>query len=227
MDQSTSPYWFLDSGGKFIVQEGVGTTIQGSLPKGDRWYSAYARSNPLDTDDGTHPQNIFRLVSKQTWGNVGEEVWFRIAADNFSDSPNRNQSNGLLLMSRYCDPDNLYYAGVRVDGTTVIKKKYAGIYYTMAQDPFFAGTYDARKNPNLLPHETWLGLRSTTETRSDGSVLVRLYVKRSENSAWELAASAQDRGQFDSTPPIIENGVIGIRTDFMDVEFKNIRVEAL
>jgi len=225
--ESTSPYWFLDSGGRLIINNGIGTTIRGPLPAGDRWHDTYARSNPRDTDDGTHPQNIFRLVSIYEWENVSEEVWFRIAGDNFSASPNRNQSNGLFLMSRYCDSDNLYYAGIRVDGTAVIKKKYAGIYYTVAQTPLFSGSYNARENPNLLPHESWLALKSVTETGVDGTVFVRLYMKASEESPWKLVASAADHGEWGGTPPILRDGQVGIRTDFMDVQFKNIRIEAL
>ena len=39
-----------------------------------------------------------------------------VEADHFSTSPNRNSSNGVLLMSRYSDSgDTLYYAGMRVD----------------------------------------------------------------------------------------------------------------
>lgn len=225
--ESTSPYWYLNSGGRLLIDRGIGATIQGSVSWGDRWHDAYARTNPLDTDGGAHPQNIFRLVTKRTWSDVSEEVWFRITADNFSSSPNRNQSNGLLLMSRYVDHDNLYYAGIRVDGTAVIKKKYAGVYYTMVQVPFFAGAYSEAAQANLLPHGAWLGLRAITETGASGAVAVRFYYRPAGAARWTLAAFATDRGQFGGTPPITERGAAGVRTDFMDVEFKDIRIEEL
>ncbi|HWP61398.1 MAG TPA: hypothetical protein VN495_02245, partial [Candidatus Paceibacterota bacterium] len=99
MQQSTSPYWWLNSGGEFIITNGVGETMQGVAPLLNKWRVAYALSNPVDTDNGTHPQNLFRLVSKGQWENLSAEAHFYIVADNLSSSSNRNQSNGLLLMS--------------------------------------------------------------------------------------------------------------------------------
>jgi hypothetical protein len=138
---SSSPYWWLTSGGKLVIEEFVGKTNHGDLPITDPWRVLYAASNPLDTDNGRHPQNIFRLATKRTGTDVRVETLFKIERDNFSDSSNRNATNGLLLMSRYVDYNNLYYAGVRVDGAAVIKKKYNGRYYTLAYEKIFPGTY--------------------------------------------------------------------------------------
>jgi hypothetical protein len=224
--QSTSPYWFLDSGGKLFTGNGVGETIQGPLASDDKWRLAYAASNPVDTDNGYHPQNIFRLVSKNTWDDADVSAQFFIAADNFSASPNRNESNGLLLMSRYQDHNTLYYAGIRVDGTAVIKKKYQGTYYTLAQTPVFAGVYNHDSNPNLLPHNTWIALRSVIITNEDNSVSITLYMNQSPSTSnnWIPLLSARDDGSYGNTPPITNPGSIGIRTDFMDVDFQNLHV---
>jgi hypothetical protein len=125
---SSSPYFWVNSGGKLIVTDaGYGETIQGDLSPQDPWFTQYANSNAEDTDRGAHPQNVFRLVTQSTWENVTASVDFYIVKDELSASANRNESNGLLLMSRYNDAgETLYYAGVRVDGTAVIKKKYKG-----------------------------------------------------------------------------------------------------
>ena len=218
--QSASPYWWLNSGGELFPEDGYSTTIQGDLPKSDRWYEDYSQSDQTDTDGGAHPQNLFRLVSRSTWKNVRIETSFYIVNDNLSDSDQRYESNGLLLMSRYAkDGQTLYYAGVRVDGTAVIKKKFHGDYYTMAQTQVFPGSYDRTDNPNLLPHDTWIYLRSETVTNADDSVNVRLYMQ--ENNEWVLLLEARDDGgaTLDHSAPITSSGFVGIRTDFMDVKF--------
>ncbi len=228
MGETTSPYWWLNSGGYFDLTAGVGMTNQGALPSSDPWYKAYKAANSLDTDGGTHPQNLFRLVTRSTWGNVREEAHFYIVRDNFSASPNQNASNGLLLMSRYQDSgQTLYYAGIRVDGTAVIKKKYKGTYYTMAQTPVFAGTYtQPSDDKNLLPHAQWIGLRSETRTNADGTVTVTLYMQRA-GGAWKQLLQATDTGKNFGTTPITASGYAGIRTDFMDVKFDSFKLEAL
>src|SRR3990172_10201649 len=139
MSDSVSPYWWLSSGAYLHVGSGVGSTIQGTLPSNDYWRRYYAQTSATDTDNGYRPQNLFRLVTRSRWQNFRQQIYFRIRRDNLSASPNRNASNGLLLMSRYLDQNNLYYAGIRVDGAAVIKKKYLGKYYTMAYARMFTG----------------------------------------------------------------------------------------
>lgn len=224
-DESTSPYWWLDSGGRLVLEDGRGKTLSGSLPALDRWRVRYALSSAGDTANGAQPQNLFRLLTRSDWENVRAEMSFRIRADNFLDSPNRNESNGLFLMSRYEDGDNLYYAGIRVDGTAVIKKKYKGAYYTLAQEKVFDGNYSRGAQVNLLPHDEWITLRSETETISEMAVTIKLFLKREDADDWQLLISATDRGDNDSTPPISGAHPLGIRTDFMEVEFDDFRAE--
>lgn len=228
INESWSPYWWINSGGKMIIENGVGETIQGSLPPLDPWRIVYLADNPIDTDNGFHPQNIFRLLTRQTWNNIRVETSFFVAGDNFSSSTNRNASNGLLLMSRYqLGGQTLYYAGIRVDGLAVIKKKYTGTYFTMAQKQIFPGSYPAyQTTANLLPHNEWIKLKSETVTDTSGVVTVSLYMMRGSETAWTLLLSAKDDGKvFGGTPPITQNGYVGIRTDFMDVKFDNFRLE--
>ncbi len=66
---SQSPFWWVNSGGRFIVASGTGQTIHGALSPNDSWYRKYRASNPQDTDNGAHPQNIFRLVQTNQWTN--------------------------------------------------------------------------------------------------------------------------------------------------------------
>lgn len=215
---STSPYWWLNSGGYLIIDNGIGSTVHGALSPQNPWAKRYAVSNPLDTDGGKHPQNLFRLISRSSWNNVRVEGSYRVVADHFSTSPNRNQSNGLLLMSRYRDNgQTLYYAGLRVDGKAVIKKKLNGAYTTLAEKSIFPGSYAITSNVNLIPHNEWITLRTDTTTNSDGSVTVTLAMKRAGASSFTTLLSATDRS------PIIGSGAVGIRTDFMDVQFESFK----
>ena len=221
MSQSGSPYWWLSSGGYMIFQGGVGSTIQGELPKQDYWRRFYASTSSRDTDGGYHPQNLFRLVSRSRWQSFRQQVYFRIRRDNLSDSPYRTASNGLFLMNRYQDHDNLYYTGIRVDGAAVIKKKYRGRYYTLGYARFFPGpSYNRDTNPSLLPKDIWIGLRSEVTNNPDGTVRIVLYVDPGPGG-WVLAFDVLDNGYEFGGAAITAPGYGGFRTDFMDVEFEN------
>lgn len=213
-----------------LISSSTGKTVHGELPKDNKWRLLYAKNNPLDTDEGYHPQNIFRLVTRGRWHNFRQEAYFKINGDNLSDSPNRNSSNGLLLLNRYEDGNNLYYAGIRVDGTAVIKKKINGVYHIMDQRPTFTGsttsaTYDRASNPNLIPQNQWIGLRSEVTT-IDGDVIIRLYIDGSTTGGWILVAEAVDDGE--SIGSVFDNqSHAGIRTDFMDVEMRGYKIEEI
>jgi len=229
IDNSSSPYFWLNSGGLFYLKDGIGKTAQGELGQFNKWRLAYATSNPTDTDNGYHPQNIFRLVTRSKWQNFTQEVYFKITKLNMSVSENRNASNGILFFNRYQNGDNLYYAGIRVDGTAVIKKKINGIYYTLAQKSFYYADakYNRDTNPNLIPGQKWTGLRSEVKTNPDNTVSIKLFIDKDKTGNWILAAEAKDDGKSYGGAPILGEGYAGIRTDFMDVEFDDYRAEKL
>lgn len=225
LSTSNSVNWWVSSGGYFYSKEGVGSTVVGSLPETDLWRISFSSSNPLDTDDGYYPQNIFRLVLRSVWENSQQEAYFKIVNNNLSASPNRNSSNGLLFFNRYKDAFNLYYAGIRVDGYAAIKKKINGIYYTLAYEPFdtFTNPYNRDTNPSLLPKQQWIGMRSEIETNPDNTVSIKLYIDETNTGNWVLVVEAIDDG-ISYGGPIFEEGHAGIRTDFMDVEFDDYRI---
>lgn len=227
MEKTQSPYWWLNSGGIFYSDSGIGKTIQKELVADNFWRELYNKNNPRDTDNGFHPQNIFRLVTRGSWKTFQQDGYFRVVANNLSKSRYRNSSNGLLFFNRYLDGDNLYYTGVRVDGFAVIKKKIKGKYYTLAYNQIYPGKYDREKNPNLLPHNQWIGLRSEVLTIDDNSVSIKLYVDRERSGNWELVAEAVDEGKKYGKGPFMDAGHGGIRTDFMDVEFDDYRIEEI
>ena len=222
MNESADPNWWLSSGAYWYQVTGSSKTVQGSLADNDYWRLLYARSNPEDTDNGYHPQNIFRLATRSQWQNYRQTAYFKINNYNLSASANRNASNGLFLFNRYQDANTLYYTGVRVDGAVVIKKKYAGNYYTMAYNKILPGTYDRATSPNLLPQQTWYGVRSEVQTNPDNSVTVKIFVDNGRTGTWTLALAATDGdGLYGGTPAIRNSGYAGLRTDFMDAEFSD------
>ncbi len=223
MSTSTNSKFWLNSGGRMTVSGDIAQTIQGDLGANDKWYVEYKRTNPGDTDSGIHPQNIFRLVTKTTWFDSTQEAYFRIDKLNNSSSPNRNASNGLLFFNRYKDGNNLYYAGIRVDGNLIVKKKINGNYYTVASKKVIPGVYNINTNPNLLPVNTWIGLKSEIFNSQDGKVTINVYTNFSGNT-WVKELSAIDDGINFGGQAFTTNGYSGVRTDFMDVSFKDYKI---
>jgi hypothetical protein len=215
--EGSSPYFWLNSGAYLILKDGVGKTNHGALPASNKWRLAYASNNALDTANGYYPQNLFRLVTKSTWKDFDQSVRFRIDSINETDTPNRDGYSGILLMSRYRDSDNLYYAGIRMDGTAVIKKKYQGTYYTLASSGKLFNTseqYNKDSNPNLLPEDKWMRLKTTVVDQNDGSTKIELWLDRNDGGTWERIASATDTSGTVKGP-----ASAGIRTDYMDATF--------
>jgi hypothetical protein len=168
MSKSDSPYWWVSSGG-YVELDGGLAHHQGELPEGSEWQERFANSNPDATDGGFHPQNLFRMVTRSRWLNFRQQCYFHINRLILSDSASRNQSNGLLLFNRYQDQDNLYYTGLRVDGKATIKKKYQGVYYTLAEAAILDGKYNRATHPNLCR----LGYGSASPARSKRWRMVR------------------------------------------------------
>jgi len=232
MDSSSSKYFWLNSGGKLPIENGIGGTIQGKLPTNDKWRQLYAKNNPLDTGNGYYPQNLFRWVTRSTWDNVSQELPFKITEMNLTDTPNRDGYSGVLLFARYQpDGQTTYYAGLRQDGGVVIKKKYNGTYYTLKQvnGVFSNGKpYDRNSNPNLIPEDKWMAIKFDVKNKSDGSVSLDLYLDQNYDIKkardWKLVASAADQNNKYGGSPVLSTAHAGVRTDYMDVLFDNYRL---
>lgn len=229
-ENNPDPDWWVSSGAYFAIKDRVGSTVKGELAEDDRFRQLYSKSNPVDTDGGKRPQNIFRLVTQKSWKSYMQQVYFRIDGTNLTDSPNRNQSNGILFFVGYKNKDYLYYAGLRVDGTAVIKKKMGSVgdYHTLDQRRITDGEYDrdSAENANRLPAGKWTGLRASREVAADGTVRIRLWMDADSTGNWKLVAEAVDDGTKYGAP-FNEEGNGGIRTDFMDVSFHSFAVRDL
>jgi hypothetical protein len=226
--ESRDECWWLDSGALFNVTTVSAGTITGELPVNSYWRKVYNLNNPIDTDFGLHPQNIFRLINKSKWQNSIQSISFKIDRYNLSGSPNRNMSNGVLLMSHYLDSNNLYYAGLRVDGTAVIKKKINGYYITLGSNKYDTlNTYNESTNPILLPTGRWIGEKFITQTDGNNSVRLKFFADVSGNGDWKLLLDVRDSETSSGAPPITREGNVGIRSDFMDIEFNNYKIEKI
>lgn len=231
MSSSTNPDWWVNSGAFLYSENGVGRTIFGKLKKDSKWQKRFAKGKndiPSETDGGYYPQNIFRLVTKGKWKNFEQEVYYNIRKYNLSEDEHRSASNALLLFNRYQDGFNLYYTGLRVDGTVVVKKKYQKKYYTIGQKKVLEGIYDRKNNPNLIPENKWIGVRSRVETLEGDKVEIKVFVNfdRVANN-WQEVLSVVDDGEKYGGAAILESGYAGIRTDFMDVEFDDYLIDSL
>jgi len=227
INESDNDSFWLNSGALFFIENNSGHTIQGDLAKYSPWRLVYRISNPLDTDDGYHPQNIFRLITKEIKGDISQSFYVLIVKDNLSESPNRNESNGIFSISRYQNSNTLYYAGIRVDGTAIIKKKKNGVYYTLSQIKVFDGNkYDKNTNPNLLPKNKWIGIKMNTKNKDSRTVEIELLLDENNTNNWTRVLSVLDQGQNKSLP-ILEDGYGGIRSDFMDIEIMNYSDETI
>ena len=228
-DESSSPYWWLNSGGAMIINDGVGETYLDQLASYNKWRIAYSLSNAADTDGGYYPQNVFRLITRKNWQNFQEEISFYISKYNVSKSQNRNESNGVLLFTRYQDEDNLYYGGLRVDGNAVIKKKQNGIYYTIGTKVVFEnGLYDRDTNPNLIPIGQWIGIHLQTENSADNTAVhITLSLDRYNQGHFIPILDVVDDGKSFGEEALTHEGMAGIRSDFMDIKFDNFKASKL
>ena len=86
----------------------------------------------------------------------------------------------------------------------------------------FKGEYNREKNPGLLPKNEWIGLRTQILNNEDNTITIKLYIENKEKK-WDLILEALDDG-FTYGRSVIDGG---IRTDFMDVEFKDYKTRKL
>jgi hypothetical protein len=227
METSASRYFWLNSGAKLIITDGVGSTIIGPLPIDDPWRSAYAKNNPLGTENGLYPQNVFRLLTQSSWKDFEQVLDFSLLDIHAINTRDRDAFSGIFLMSRYVDSNTLYYAGVRMDGNAVIKKKYQGTYYTLAETQVFSSDipYNRVTFPNLIPTHVWYRMMSRTETTDTGTVRISLFFSKDVFSLPKEVLVATDDGTY--FPPIQHQGLAGIRTDYADVQFDNYKLTRL
>lgn len=223
---STSPFWWVPSGGKLVLSGGVGSTITGTVPSSDPWYAYYAANKPVQTDVGAHPQNVFTMFFRQPFSTVSQEIYVKKVADNLGNTVNRAAYNGVSLYLRYIDDRNLYYAGIRADGYAIIKKQVNGVYQTLSYQKVFPGIFDPASKPTLIPTGVWIGVKAACATNSAGVPRISLYIDNGKTGTWSLVAEAFD-DPIKYGPIVNGAGLVGVRTDFTDIQFDDFRVASV
>ncbi len=229
--QSSSAYFWLKSGGVMTISNGVGATNQGSLPATNKWRVAYAASSSVQTDNGYHPQNVFKLFTRSAWQNVRHTVSFNIQDDNLTNIANRHPYDGVFLIDRYDMANDSYYMmGFRTDGAGVLKKKVGDKFYTLQYSPLFfvgddSGDYDSASRFNMLLKNTWIMMRSEIRNNANGTVDLQFYYNYC-GFGWILAGFATDDGVLYG-PVLGGSGLAGVQSDFMDVQYDDYALEGL
>jgi hypothetical protein len=215
---SRNPRWWVSAGGRVTFAEGTAYTIQGSLPPWDPWARAYARTKPVDTEQGRRPQNVFRMVTRETGRTFRQRVSVRIRSTNLAASTERGPFSGIFLESRFLNDNNFYVAGLRFDGQAVIKKRREAEAFTVAIAPVYPGTYDRQSNPNLLPQNRWFSIRSTIHDVPGGVRILLEIHDPALGPDWIPVLDVLDGPGGADGRPVVGAGSAGIRTDFMDVQ---------
>jgi hypothetical protein len=103
----------------------------------------------------------------------------------------------------------------------VVKKKINGQYYTMAIKKVFTGKYDKNTRPNLIEKNKWIGLRTNIKDIGNNNVEIVVEVDLLGGGEWSQVIKVSDDGKSYGGSAISKEGFAGIRTDFMDVEFRD------
>ncbi len=76
-----------------------------------------------------------------------------------------------------------------------------------------------------MPIDTWIGFKTEIINLDSGAVNIKIYIDKNESGIWEAVAEAIDDGTSFGGLPNTKSGYAGIRTDFMDVEFKEYKID--
>lgn len=188
---SDSPYFWVMGGGTLAQKAGIGITDPAA--------------------------SYFQMLSRLHWKNINEAIYVRVKGDVFPTAASRNPWNGISLYGRYQNENTFYYGGIRQDGYAVVKKKLNGVYTTLASKKVYSGTYSASTNPNLIPKNAWIGIKTEAKSNTDGSVTLRVLIDQNRSGIWTEILRATDASNV-----ISNEGLWGIRIDAMNVEFDNI-----
>ncbi|MFZ0263720.1 MAG: hypothetical protein WAL42_01440 [Nitrososphaeraceae archaeon] len=134
---------------------------------------------------------------------------------NKYDGSGGTDSIGFLY--NYHDGENKYSTGIRADGYSEIKEKNDGE-YSDNHNPkriYGASGNDGGGNNNEIPSDKWIGLRINV-IQDTGHSNLKIYVNN--GNGWEYVTEWTD------DEDMMNGGLVGIRTDGYDVEFRDFEV---
>lgn len=216
-NNSNSYDWQLTSGGYYDLNKGVLRVNQVDLPSDHKWAKAYATN--VDAEGGAHPENIARIISRQSdFQNFTLSSTFQINRVSLSDSPNRTGDKGLFHMVKYNSQDDLYYCGIRLDGDAVIKRKAGSVYSTLAQIKWWPGEYDKTTHPCLIPVGVTIGLKTIVKS-INGVTSLTFFVTEPGTTRYIPVLTVSD-----NYPALSGPGKIGFRGDFLSWQLDDISI---
>ena len=135
---------------------------------------------------------------------------------NKYDGSGGTDSIGFLY--NYHDGENKYSTGIRADGYSEIKEKNDGK-YSDNHNPkrvYLANENDGeRSSNNEIPSKRWIGLKIVVN-QDHGYNNIRIYIDK--GSGWTYITEWTDDEN------LMNGGLIGLRTDGYDVEFRDFKV---
>ncbi|MFY9564742.1 MAG: hypothetical protein WAQ29_00175, partial [Nitrososphaeraceae archaeon] len=134
---------------------------------------------------------------------------------NKYDGSGGTDSIGFLY--NYHDGENKYSTGIRADGYSEIKEKNDGG-YSDNHNPkkiYRASGNDGGDSNNEIPTDKWIGLRINVN-QDKGYNNIKIYVNN--GNGWEYVTEWTD------DEDMMNGGLVGIRTDGYDVEFRDFEV---
>jgi hypothetical protein len=127
-------------------------------------------------------------------------------------------TDSIGFLYNYRNGENKYSTGIRADGYSEIKEKNDGK-YSDNHNPkriYFANENDEeRSNSNDIPSKTWIGLKIVVN-QENGYNNIKMYIDK--GSGWTYITEWTDNEDF------MNGGLIGLRTDGYDVEFRDFEV---
>lgn len=134
---------------------------------------------------------------------------------NNYDGSGGTDSIGFLY--NYHDGENKYSTGIRADGYSEIKEKNGGEYSDNHNPKMIYGASgnDGGGSNNEIPSDKWIGLRINVN-QDKGYNNIKIYVNN--GNGWEYVTEWTD------DEDMMNGGLVGIRTDGYDVEFRDFEV---
>jgi hypothetical protein len=126
-------------------------------------------------------------------------------------------TDSIGFLYNYHDGENKYSTGIRADGYSEIKEKNDGEYSDNHNPKKIYGESgnDGGDSNNEIPTDKWIGLRINVN-QDNGYNNIKIYVNN--GNGWEYVTEWTD------DEDMMNGGLVGIRTDGYDVEFRDFEV---
>jgi hypothetical protein len=126
-------------------------------------------------------------------------------------------TDSIGFLYNYHDGENKYSTGIRADGYSEIKEKNDGEYSDNHNPKKIYGESgnDEGSSNNEIPSDKWIGLRINVN-QDTGYNNIKIYVNN--GNGWEYVTEWTD------DEDMMNGGLVGIRTDGYDVEFRDFEV---